>query len=67
MLNVAKQLTNGAVPMGGVIVRDEIYQTFMEQGGPDYMLELPHGYTYSGHPVAVLRPWPRWMCSRTIA
>ncbi|SEN24945.1 aspartate aminotransferase family protein [Halomonas caseinilytica] len=52
MLNVAKQLTNGAVPMGGVIVRDEIYQTFMEQGGPDYMLELPHGYTYSGHPVA---------------
>ncbi|WP_275287988.1 aspartate aminotransferase family protein [Halomonas elongata] len=52
ILNVAKQLTNGAVPMGGVIVRDEIYQTFMEQGGPDYMLELPHGYTYSGHPVA---------------
>ncbi|WP_328716950.1 aspartate aminotransferase family protein [Halomonas elongata] len=52
IINVAKQLTNGAVPMGGVIVRDEIYQTFMEQGGPDYMLELPHGYTYSGHPVA---------------
>ncbi|MDL4862530.1 aspartate aminotransferase family protein [Halomonas elongata] len=52
IINVAKQLTNGAVPMGGVIVRDEIYQTFMEQGGPDYMLELPHGYTYSGHPAA---------------
>ncbi|WP_445157842.1 aspartate aminotransferase family protein [Halomonas sp. E14] len=52
ILNVAKQLTNGAVPMGAVIVRGEIYQTFMEQGGPDYMLELPHGYTYSGHPVA---------------
>ena len=52
IMNVAKQLTNGAVPMGGVIVKGEIYQTFMEQGGPDYMLELPHGYTYSGHPVA---------------
>lgn len=52
ILNFAKQLTNGAVPMGGVIVKSEIYHTFMEQGGADYMLELPHGYTYSGHPVA---------------
>lgn len=52
IMNVAKQLTNGAVPMGAVIVQGEIYQTFMEQGGPDYQLELPHGYTYSGHPVA---------------
>ncbi|MDN3522794.1 aspartate aminotransferase family protein [Halomonas ramblicola] len=52
IMNVAKQLTNGAVPMGAVIVQGEIYQTFMEQGGPDYMLELPHGYTYSGHPAA---------------
>lgn len=52
IMNVAKQLTNGAVPMGAVIVQGEIYRTFMEQGGPGYMLELPHGYTYSGHPVA---------------
>ena len=52
IMNVAKQLTNGAVPMGAVIVKSEIYQTFMEQGGADYMVELPHGYTYSGHPVA---------------
>ena len=52
IMNIAKQLTNGAVPMGGVVVQSEIYHTFMEQGGPDYMLELPHGYTYSGHPVA---------------
>ncbi|WP_192035567.1 aspartate aminotransferase family protein [Halomonas sp. YLGW01] len=52
IMNVAKQLTNGAVPMGAVIVQGEIYQTFMEQGGLDYMMELPHGYTYSGHPVA---------------
>ncbi|RLA58539.1 MAG: aspartate aminotransferase family protein, partial [Epsilonproteobacteria bacterium] len=52
IMNVAKQLTNGAVPMGAVIAKSEIYQTFMEQGGPDYMLEFPHGYTYSAHPVA---------------
>ncbi|WP_168014760.1 aspartate aminotransferase family protein [Halomonas salinarum] len=52
IMNIAKQLTNGAVPMGGVIVKGDIYHTFMEQGGPDYMMELPHGYTYSGHPVA---------------
>lgn len=49
---VAKQLTNGCIPMGAVIAKQEIYDTFMEQGGPDYMLEFPHGYTYSAHPVA---------------
>jgi beta-alanine--pyruvate transaminase len=52
ILNIAKQMTNGAVPMGAVVVRSEIYTTFMEQGGLDYLLELPHGYTYSAHPVA---------------
>ncbi len=52
ILNVAKQLTNGAVPMGAVIAADEIYQTFMAAGGPEYMIEFSHGYTYSGHPVA---------------
>ena len=52
IMNVAKQLTNGAVPMGAVIASNEIYNTFMEQGGPEYMLEFPHGYTYSAHPVA---------------
>lgn len=52
IMNVAKQLTNGAIPMGAVIAKDEIYQTFMAQGGPEYMLEFPHGYTYSAHPVA---------------
>ncbi len=52
MMTIAKQLTNGAVPMGAVIVREGIYQTFMDTGGPDYMLELPHGYTYSGHPLS---------------
>jgi beta-alanine--pyruvate transaminase len=50
--NFAKQLTNGVVPMGAVVVKEEIYQTFMSQGGPEYMVEFPHGYTYSGHPLA---------------
>lgn len=52
IINVAKQLTNGAIPMGAVIARTDIYDVFMEHGGPDYALEFPHGYTYSGHPVA---------------
>lgn len=52
ILNVAKQLTNGAVPMGAVIASSEIHDTFMANGGPDYVLEFAHGYTYSAHPVA---------------
>jgi beta-alanine--pyruvate transaminase len=52
IMNVAKQITNGTIPMGAVIASNEIYQAFMQQGGPDYMLEFPHGYTYSAHPVA---------------
>ncbi|MFT3759027.1 aspartate aminotransferase family protein [Thauera sp.] len=46
----AKGLTNGVIPMGAVIVREEIYQALMQ--GPDNAVELFHGYTYSGHPVA---------------
>lgn len=52
ILNVAKQLTNGAVPMGAVIASTEIHETFMTNAGPDYVLEFAHGYTYSAHPVA---------------
>ena len=52
ILNLAKQITNGAIPMGAVIATREIYETFMANGGPDYALEFAHGYTYSGHPVA---------------
>ena len=52
ILNFAKQVTNGAQPLGGVIASKEIYDTFMAAGGPEYMLEFPHGYTYSAHPVA---------------
>ena len=52
LFNFAKQVTNGVQPLGGVVATKEIYDTFMAQGGPDYMLEFPHGYTYSAHPVA---------------
>ncbi|WP_420853003.1 aspartate aminotransferase family protein [Rhodoferax bucti] len=52
ILNAAKQITNGAQPLGVTVAKKEIYDTFMAQGGPDYMLEFPHGYTYSAHPVA---------------
>jgi len=50
MITCAKGLTNGAVPMGAVLVRSEIYEAFM--GGPPQAIELFHGYTYSAHPVA---------------
>ena len=52
MLNVAKQITNGAIPLGAVIIKGNIYDAFMETGGAEYNIELPHGYTYSSHPVA---------------
>ena len=52
ILNIAKQVTNGVQPLGAVIAKKEIYDTFMAAGGADYLLEFPHGYTYSAHPVA---------------
>src|SRR5262249_29126966 len=50
-LNVAKQVTNGTQPLGAVIATKEIYDAFMATGGPEYMVEFPHGYTYSAHPI----------------
>jgi beta-alanine--pyruvate transaminase len=50
IITTAKGLTNGAVPMGAVFVRKEIYDAFMQ--GPENVIELFHGYTYSAHPVA---------------
>ena len=50
MITMAKGLTNGAVPMGAVGVKAEIHDAFMN--GPEHMIELFHGYTYSGHPLA---------------
>ncbi len=52
IMTLAKQITNGTMPLGAVVTRADIYQTFMDQGGPEYMVEFPHGYTYSAHPVA---------------
>jgi beta-alanine--pyruvate transaminase len=49
MITLAKGLTNGALPMGGVLLSKKIYEAFMQ--GPDG-IELFHGYTYSAHPVA---------------
>jgi beta-alanine--pyruvate transaminase len=50
IITCAKGLTNGSVPMGAVLVRKEIYDTFMQ--GPEQSIELFHGYTYSAHPLA---------------
>lgn len=50
LITCAKGLTSGTVPMGAVLAREEIYQAFM-QGAPE-AIELFHGYTYSGHPLA---------------
>src|ERR1700739_2633228 len=50
LITFAKGITSGAVPMGGVIARDGIYEAFMR--GPEHVIELFHGYTYSAHPLA---------------
>jgi beta-alanine--pyruvate transaminase len=47
----AKGLTNGTVPMGAVIVQREIHDAFMKAAAEN-QIELYHGYTYSGHPLA---------------
>ena len=50
MITFAKGITSGAVPMGGVVVRKGVYDAFMK--GPEHVIELFHGYTYSAHPLA---------------
>ncbi len=50
LLCFAKGITSGAVPMGGVIARQGLYDAFMQ--GPEHFIELFHGYTYSAHPLA---------------
>jgi len=50
LITFAKGVTSGSVPMGGVLVKKTIYQTFMEASAAG--VELFHGYTYSGHPLA---------------
>jgi beta-alanine--pyruvate transaminase len=50
MITFAKGVTSGTVPMGGVMVRQGIYDAFMN--AQDHVIELFHGYTYTGHPIA---------------
>jgi len=50
LMTLAKGLTSGHVPMGAVLASKAIYQAFM--GAPEGAIEFPHGYTYSGHPLA---------------
>jgi beta-alanine--pyruvate transaminase len=51
IITCAKGLTNGAVPMGAVLVREGVFETLAGKVGPN-AIEFPHGYTYSGHPLA---------------
>jgi beta-alanine--pyruvate transaminase len=50
MMTTAKGLTNGVIPMGAVITTGEVHDAFMT--GPEHVIELFHGYTYSGNPIA---------------
>jgi beta-alanine--pyruvate transaminase len=50
MIATAKGITNGTVPMGAVFAREAVHDAFMK--GPEAIIEMFHGYTYSGHPVA---------------
>ncbi len=50
LITAAKGITNGTVPMGAVLVREDIHDAFMH--GPENAIEFAHGYTYSGHPLA---------------
>ena len=60
MLTFAKCVTNGVIPLGGVICRDHLYDAVMSSHAhsPEHAVEFMHGYTYSGHPVA---------CAATVA
>lgn len=50
LITAAKGITNATVPMGAVFMKDAVYDAFMT--GPERSVEMPHGYTYSGHPLA---------------
>ena len=50
LMCTAKGLTNGTIPMGAVLATAEVHDAFMH--GPDHLIELFHGYTYSGNPIA---------------
>ncbi len=50
LITTAKGITNGTVPMGAVFMKEALYEAFLT--GSDTAIEMPHGYTYSAHPVA---------------
>ena len=50
MITFAKGITSGAIPMGGVMVRQHLYDALMTT--QDHVIEFFHGYTYTGHPMA---------------
>jgi beta-alanine--pyruvate transaminase len=50
MMTTAKGLTNGVIPMGAVLTTAAVHDAFMQ--GPEHLIELFHGYTYSGNPIA---------------
>ena len=50
LITLAKGITSGMIPMGAVVLRQDLFDGLMS--GPDHAAELAHGYTYSGHPVA---------------
>ncbi|CAN5686894.1 aspartate aminotransferase family protein [soil metagenome] len=50
LMVVAKGITNGAIPMGAVFSTTALHDAFMT--GPEHLIEFPHGYTYSAHPMA---------------
>ena len=50
LMTTAKGLTNGAIPMGAVFAHRKVHDAFMQ--GPEHLVELFHGYTYSAHPAA---------------
>ena len=50
LMATAKGVTSGTIPMGATFASAAIYEAFMQ--GPEHMIELFHGYTYSGHPIA---------------
>jgi beta-alanine--pyruvate transaminase len=51
LITFAKAVNNAAVPLGGVLASEAIYDAFM--GGPEHLIEFFHGYTYSAHPLGV--------------
>jgi beta-alanine--pyruvate transaminase len=50
LMTTAKGLTNGSIPMGAVFAQRKVHDAFMQ--GPEHLVELFHGYTYSAHPAA---------------